>query len=117
MLRVTGEHAGTKFLLGHFLTVDHLNRLNIEAFVSAAFVTLVRIVRCPSFASAEADLALARSALTQAKCVIQSNEFENTCPSLQTCLILQTLAENLVVQEKSKVEAMRAPKHPQESFE
>ncbi|KAJ5198271.1 uncharacterized protein N7498_007388 [Penicillium cinerascens] len=74
------------------------NRLNIEAFVSAAFVMLVRIVRCPSLASAESDLALAQTALTQAKWSVHSNAGD-TNPSLQTCLTLQTLAEKFIVQE------------------
>lgn len=77
---------------------------------------LVRIVRCPSFASAESDLALAQTALTQAKWLLHSNGSGNTNPSLQTCLTLQTLAEKFIVQEKSKLEASRARKHARELF-
>lgn len=72
---------------------------------------LVRTVRCPSSVSAESDIALAQSALLQAKELVDSSESGNMIRSLQACLSLQSLAENLIIHARSERKSSYAVKH------
>lgn len=93
------------------VTVVHRHSLNGRASLLASFVTVLSVIRSPSSVEAESDLSLAQATLLQVKLLGQIRKAEDLERPLGTCMTLQTLAEKLVTQEQTRLEASEAYKH------